>query len=69
MSHMRADILSWIVRGKVKQERVQKEKTTIIETIQTKTGLPLNQCDSNSCTTGGTSTTGGERRKFFSYAV
>ncbi|CAF1567730.1 unnamed protein product, partial [Didymodactylos carnosus] len=69
MSHMRADILWWIVLGKDKQERIEKEKNTIIETIQTKTGLRLNQCNSKSCTTGGTSTTGGEGRKFFSYAV
>ncbi|CAF1445777.1 unnamed protein product [Didymodactylos carnosus] len=69
MSHMRADILSWTVRGKDKQEHIEKEKSIIIATIQTKTGLRLNQCDSNSFTTGGTSTTGGEGRKFFSYEV
>ncbi|CAF1386409.1 unnamed protein product [Rotaria sordida] len=37
--------------------------------IQDKTGLRLDQCDSTSSTTGGTSTTGGQGRKFFSYEV
>ncbi|CAF4683565.1 unnamed protein product, partial [Didymodactylos carnosus] len=50
-----------------KQEHIEKEKSIIIPTIQTKTGLRLNQCDYNSFTTGGTSTTGEEGQKFFSY--
>jgi hypothetical protein len=56
MSHMRANILSWVIHGKDKQNRISKEKQVILEIIQDKTGLRLGQCDSTSSTTGGTST-------------
>ena len=69
MSHMRAHILSWVIDDKDKQDRISKEKRTILEIIQDKTGLRLDQCDSGSSKTGGTSTTGKQGRKFFSYAV
>ncbi|CAF3043672.1 unnamed protein product [Rotaria sp. Silwood2] len=60
MAHMRADIFSWIIRGKDKQERILKENKTILETIQSKIGLRLDQYNSSSSTTGGASTTGGQ---------
>ena len=69
MSHMRANILSWVIDDKDKQDRISKEKEIILEVIQDKTGLRLDQCDSSSSKTGDTSTTGGQGRKFFSYAV
>ncbi|CAF1430809.1 unnamed protein product [Rotaria sordida] len=69
MSHMRANILSWIIHGKDKQNRISKEKKAMLTIIQDKIGLRLDQCDSTSSTTGGTSTTGGQGRKFFSYEV
>ena len=40
-----------------------------MEIIQDNTDLRLDQCDSSSSKTGGTSTTGGQDREFFSYAV
>ncbi|CAF1579896.1 unnamed protein product [Rotaria sordida] len=66
---MHANILSWIIYGKDKQNRISKEKKAMLTIIQDKTGLRLDQCDSTSSTTGGTSTTGGQGRKFFSYEV
>ncbi|CAF3020939.1 unnamed protein product [Rotaria sp. Silwood2] len=69
MAHMRADILSWVIHDKDKQERILEGKKIILETIQSKTGLRLDQCNSISSTTGGTSTTGGQGRKFFSFEV
>ena len=69
MSHMRANILSWVIHGKDKQNRISQEKKSMLTIIQDKTGLRLDQCDSTSHTTGGTSTTGGQGRKFFSYEV
>ncbi|CAF5069167.1 unnamed protein product, partial [Rotaria sp. Silwood1] len=69
MSHMRANISSWVIHAKDKQDRISKERKTILEIVQDKTGLRLDQCDSTLSTTGGTSTTGGQGRKFFSYEV
>ncbi|CAF3971491.1 unnamed protein product, partial [Rotaria sp. Silwood1] len=69
MSHMRANVLAWAIHGKDKQDQISKEKKAILKIIQGKTGLRLDQCDSSSSTTGGTSTTGGQGRKFFSHEV
>ena len=44
-------------------------KKKILQTIQSKTGLRLDQCNSISSTTGGTSTTGEQGRKCFSHEV
>ncbi|CAF4068911.1 unnamed protein product [Rotaria sordida] len=46
MSHMRANILSWIIHGKDKQNRISKEKKAMLTIIQDKTGLRFDQCDS-----------------------
>ncbi|CAF0796555.1 unnamed protein product [Didymodactylos carnosus] len=65
--HLRAHILSWSERGETVKNRVKKAREIVVNEIQASTDLSLDQCDSSG--NSGTSTTGGQGRKFFSYEL
>ncbi|CAF1392706.1 unnamed protein product [Didymodactylos carnosus] len=64
--HIVADILVWTVRGAEGQQKIKEAKQVLLRHIEDKTGLRLDQVDCSGGNTG-TSTTGGQGRRFFSH--
>ncbi|CAF1158000.1 unnamed protein product [Didymodactylos carnosus] len=69
MHHMKAGILTWTVRNKEHQKNIKQAKISILKEIRKKIGLKLDQCNLGSRAAGGTSTTGAQGRKVFSYKI
>ena len=65
--HLRAGLLSWSERGEAVKDRISKAQEIVLNEIQASTSLRLDQCDSSG--NSGTSTTGDQGRKFFSYEL
>ncbi|CAF1171235.1 unnamed protein product [Didymodactylos carnosus] len=65
---VKANLLTWAIRGERNQEKLRKAKDSILTFIQEKTGLKLDQVDSSAGHTG-TSTTGQQGRRFFSHEL
>ena len=64
----KANLLTWAIRGEENQKRLKTAKDSVVTSIQEKTGLKLDQMDSSAGNTG-TSTTGQQGRRFFSYEL
>lgn len=63
-----SNLLVWTIRGEENQAKLKVAKYSVLKHIEENTGLKLDQCDSSSGNTG-TSTTGSQGRRFFSYEL
>ncbi|CAF1096979.1 unnamed protein product [Didymodactylos carnosus] len=65
---IKANLLMWAIRGEDSQSKLKAAKQSVLKHIEEYTGLKLDQCDSSSGNRG-TSTTGSQGRRFFSYEL
>ena len=65
---IKANLFTRDIRGEKNKDRYKKAKDSVVTSIQEKTGLKLDQMDSSAGNTG-TSTTGQQGRRFFSYEL
>jgi hypothetical protein len=66
MYHLRSSLLNWSERGVIK-EQINKARELVLNEIEKATGLRLDKCELTG--NSGTSTTGGQGRRFFSFEL
>ncbi|CAF1467991.1 unnamed protein product [Didymodactylos carnosus] len=64
--HLRSSVLNWSERGVIK-EQINKARELVLNEIEKATGFRLDKCELTG--NSGTSTTGGQGRRFFSFEL